>query len=81
MATAFFTFLGFLGGFALGMAISVGTYIIATSYFGVFDRDGGGAMAAIFGLGPMLGCLLGLIAAIVVFLRRRRRAKAIAGMQ
>lgn len=74
MITALQTLLGFLGGFVAGMMLSVGWYIIATNYFGMFDRDGGGAMGAVFIIGPFLGCLLGIAGAILVFRRRMRRA-------
>jgi hypothetical protein len=74
MVTALQTFLGFLGGFLAGMLMSLGGYIIATSVFGVFDRDGGGAMGAIFIIGPFLGLILGTIVGILVFRRRSRRA-------
>lgn len=78
MVTAMQTFLGFLGGFLAGMALSIGGYIMATSWFGMFDRDGGGAMGAIFVIGPFLGCILGVIGAILMFRRRMRRRAAAA---
>ncbi len=49
----------------MGEAIPIVWYIVATNYFGVFDRDGGGAMGAIFIMGPILALLLGTFAAIV----------------
>ena len=58
-------FLAFLAGLIVGEAIPILYYIVATNYFGLFDRDGGGAMGAIFILGPILALLLGTIAAIV----------------
>jgi hypothetical protein len=75
MITALLTFLGFLGGFLAGMLLSLGGYIIATSVFGMFDRDGGGAMGAIFIIGPFLGLILGTIVASLVFRRRMRRVQ------
>lgn len=75
MVTALQTGLGFLGGFLAGMLMSLGGYIIATSVFGMFDRDGGGAMGAIFIIGPFLGLILGTIVASLVFRRRMRRAE------
>ncbi len=65
MGRGFKIFLAFLAGIIVGEAIPIVWYIIATNYFGVFDRDGGGAMGAIFLMGPMLALLLGTVAAIV----------------
>jgi hypothetical protein len=56
-------------GLIVGEAIPIVWYIVATNYFGVFDRDGGGAMGAIFIIGPILALLLGTIAAIVTAIR------------
>lgn len=61
--------LAFLLGLIVGWAIPIVWYIVATNYFGVFDRDGGGAMGAIFIMGPIAGLLLGIIAAIVTIRR------------
>ena len=58
-------FLAFVAGLIAGEAIPIVWYIVATSYFGVFDRDGGGAMGAIFLIGPVLALLLATVAAIV----------------
>lgn len=58
--------LAFLGGLIVGEAIPIIWYIVATNYFGMHDRDGGGAMGAIFIMGPLLALLIGTIAAIVV---------------
>lgn len=65
MGRGFKIFLALLAGLIVGEAIPIAWYIIATNYFGVFDRDGGGAMGAIFLMGPMLALLLGTVAAIV----------------
>ncbi len=65
MGRGFKIFLALLAGLIVGEAIPIVWYIIATNYFGVFDRDGGGAMGAIFLIGPMLALLLGTVAAIV----------------
>jgi len=65
VSRGFKIFLAFVGGLIAGEAIPVVWYIVATSYFGVFDRDGGGAMGAIFLIGPVLALLLGTVAAIV----------------
>ncbi len=61
----------FLAGLLVGEAIPIVWYILATNYFGLFDRDGGGAMGAIFIAGPILALTLGTIAAIVVARRSR----------
>ncbi len=64
-------FLAFLAGLILGEAIPIVWYILATNYFGLFDRDGGGAMGAIFILGPILALACGIVAAIFVARRTR----------
>jgi hypothetical protein len=65
MSRGFKIFLAFVGGLIVGEAIPIVWYILATNYFGLFDRDGGGAMGAIFLIGPVLALLLAIIAAIV----------------
>lgn len=72
MKRAFRIILAFLAGLILGEAIPVGYYIVATEYLGHFDRDGGGAMGAIFILGPILALVLGTAAAIVTAWRTAR---------
>jgi hypothetical protein len=67
--------LAFLVGLAAGEAMAIFGYIVATNYFGLFDRDGGGAMGAIFILGPVLALVCGVIAAIVVALRTKRTGR------
>lgn len=57
--------LGIILGYVAGHASSVLGYILMTTYGGVFDRDGGGAMGAIFILGPMLG-VVGAIAGVII---------------
>ena len=64
-------FLAFLAGLVVGEAIPIVWYILATNYFGLFDRDGGGAMGAVFLLGPIAALLVGTIAAIVTAIRTR----------
>ena len=71
MSRGFKIALAFFAGLIVGEAIPIVWYILATNYFGLFDRDGGGAMGAIFILGPILGLILGIIAAIVVARRPR----------
>lgn len=63
----------FVLGLIAGEAVPIVGYIIATTYFGVFDRDGGGAMGAIFIMGPACALVVGTVAAIIV---ARRSAKA-----
>jgi hypothetical protein len=62
-------FLAFIGGLILGEALPILYYIVATNYLGMFDRDGGGAMGAIFILGPILALLCGIVAALIVAMR------------
>lgn len=61
----------FLAGLVIGEAIPICGYLIAVSYMGVFDRDGGGAMGAIFILGPMVAIVTGIILAVIVAIRTR----------
>ena len=73
MRTFLWSFLAFFLGLVAGWSVSIGGYLAATTWFGVFDRDGGGAMGAIFILGPALGLLFGTVAATVTALRLSRR--------
>jgi hypothetical protein len=57
--------LAFLAGLIVGEAIPIAWYMVATNYFGLFDRDGGGAMGAIFIMGPILALIVGTIAAVI----------------
>jgi hypothetical protein len=57
--------LAFIGGLVVGEAIPIVCYIVATEYFGSFDRDGGGAMGAVFLIGPLLAVVLAVTAALV----------------
>jgi hypothetical protein len=57
--------LAFLAGLIVGWAIPIVWYILATNYFGLFDRDGGGAMGAIFIMGPIAALIVGTFAAII----------------
>jgi hypothetical protein len=61
--------LAFLAGLIVGEAIPIIWYIVATNYFGLADRDGGGAMGAIFIMGPILALITGAVAAIVTAMR------------
>jgi len=64
--------LAFLAGLIVGWTIPVVWYIVATNYFGLFDRDGGGAMGAIFIMGPIVAVIVGTIAAIITAIRTAR---------
>jgi hypothetical protein len=64
--------LAFLAGLVVGEAIPIVWYILATNYFGLHDRDGGGAMGAIFIVGPILALLCATIASIVTAMRTAR---------
>lgn len=64
--------LAFLAGLIVGWTIPVVWYIVATNYFGLFDRDGGGAMGAIFIMGPIVALIVGTIAAIITAIRTAR---------
>ena len=57
--------LAFLAGLIVGEAIPIVWYIVATNYFGLFDRDGGGAMGAIFLMGPVAALIVGTVAAVI----------------
>jgi hypothetical protein len=63
--------LAFFVGLVIGEAVPVVWYIVATNYFGMFDRDGGGAMGAIFIIGPILALIVGTVAAIVTTMKTR----------
>lgn len=63
--------LAFFAGLIVGEAIPIVWYIVATNYFGMFDRDGGGAMGAIFIMGPIAALIVGTVAAIVTAKKTR----------
>jgi hypothetical protein len=65
-------FLAIIAGLVIGEGIAIAGYILATNLFGVFDRDGGGAMGAIFIIGPLLAVICAIVFAIVVAARTRR---------
>lgn len=65
-------FLAILAGLVVGEGASIGYYILATNYFGVFDRDGGGAMGAIFILGPFLAIVCAIVFGVVVAAKTKR---------
>lgn len=68
--------LGFVVGAVAGWAAVIAAYAAYVEVFNVFDRDGGGAMAAVVAIGPMVGLITGLVTAVQVALRRKRRADA-----
>ncbi len=75
-----FSFLAFVAGAVAGWCAALGVYLIQTELLGQFDRDGGGAMATAFVIGPALGLALGLTAAGVTAVRmigakQRREAR------
>ena len=59
----------FVLGLVIGEAIPIVWYVVATNYFGMFDRDGGGAMGAVFMIGPLCAFVVGIVLAIVVAVR------------
>lgn len=65
--------LGFILGYVAGHASSVIGYILMTTWGGLFDRDGGGAMGAIFILGPMLGLVGGVAGALLARATRKKK--------
>ncbi len=53
--------------------IVMGVYVLATSLGWIFDRDGGMAMGTAFVIGPGLGLMLGVVAAVVMAVRAGRK--------
>ena len=72
MRIVLWSFLAFILGLVTGWSLSIGWYLVETEWLGRFDRDGGGAMGAIFILGPALGLLFGAVAATVTAVRLSR---------
>lgn len=64
-------FLAVIAGLVVGEAIPIVWYIVATNYFGLFDRDGGGAMGAVFIMGPLLAVICAVAFAVIVARRTR----------
>lgn len=64
--------LAFIGGLVAGEGLAILGYIVATNFFGVFDSDGGGAMGAIFIIGPVLAVILATVFAVVAAARSAR---------
>jgi hypothetical protein len=69
----------FLGGLVLGWIATMLVYLVATTLFGVIDREGGMAMGFAFMIGPFLGVVTGIALAILVALRTGRKASPGAG--
>lgn len=57
--------------FVAGEAVAIGGYILATNFFKLFDRDGGGAMGAIFLLGPVCAVVCAIIFGVIVARRTK----------
>jgi hypothetical protein len=64
--------LAIIAGLVIGEGIAIVGYILATNFLGLFDRDGGGAMGAIFIIGPLLAVICAVVFAIVVAAKTRR---------
>lgn len=65
-------FLAIIAGLIVGEAIPIVWYILATNYFGMFDRDGGGAMGAIFLMGPLCAVVCAIIFGVIVAKRTKK---------
>ena len=65
-------FLAVIAGLIVGEAIPIVWYILATNYFGMFDRDGGGAMGAIFLMGPLCAVVCAIIFGVIVAKRTKK---------
>jgi hypothetical protein len=66
------TVVAFLAGFVVAWCGAMAIYVMLTAIRYLHDRDGGGAMATAFVIGPFAGFVTGVIAAIVVARRLRR---------
>ena len=65
-------FLAVIAGLIVGEAIPIVWYILATNYFGKFDRDGGGAMGAMFLMGPLCAVVCAIIFGVIVAKRTKK---------
>ena len=65
-------FLAIIAGLIVGEAIPIVWYILATNYFGMFDRDGGGAMGAIFLMGPLCAVVCAITFGVIVAKRTKK---------
>ena len=62
--------LGFAGAAIAGYIACFLAYIFCTSVLGWFDREGAWAMGVAFGIGPLVALLCGMVAVIVIAVRR-----------
>lgn len=62
--------LAFLAGLVAGYGLSIAAYVLATSTGVAFDRDGGMAMGVAFMIGPFVGLLCGILAAVLAGRRK-----------
>ena len=76
MRTLGLAFLWFVLGFLAGYVAAAVIGLIAIEAGGLFDRDGGIAMAIFFALGPLCGVVTGAIAVVWALARRRAGARA-----
>ena len=70
MKRVLFAFLAFVGAVIAGYVACFLVYIFCTSVLGWFDREGAWAMGVAFGIGPFVALLCGVVAAIIVIVRR-----------
>lgn len=67
----------FLVAAIAGWMATIAVYVLGTEFKWWFDRDGGGAMAFAFVIGPAVALVAGIVAAVgvVVWMGRRRAGK------
>ena len=58
-------FAAFIAGLVAGKGIAIAGYILATSLFCFFDREGAGAMGTVFVVGPVLAIVLAILFAVI----------------
>jgi hypothetical protein len=76
MALIFLPFLAFVGGAVAGWVAALIAYIVYFEMTDAIDREGGTAMAVAFALGPLLGVIVGTVAAIITARAVSARRKA-----
>lgn len=69
MRLAGFTLLALVLGFFGGWAVATSAFFRYMDAFDIFDRDGGGAMGAIFIIGPFFGVIAAIVIAAIVLVR------------
>ena len=69
MRVAGFTLLALVLGFFGGWAVATSAFFRYMDAFDIFDRDGGGAMGAIFIIGPFFGVIAAIVSAAIVLVR------------